>query len=206
MQVGASVSTISVGDRVVAPIGMIGCGTCKNCRCGRYSICLKPPKHEWAGAFVEYISIPYQAAYKLADNISFEVAPVIEPACVAYSAVRQAGVQLIENVTILGLGAIGLVATQCVRLLEPANLIATDVMNFRLGLARELGADVALVSRGKINLEPLCTHFFELDEIDKAFEAFARSKPIVLRNLRSFQIAAGRFTAPIVVLAHPLSV
>ena len=258
VEIGAAVSSFAVGDRVVAPIGMIGCGTCKNCRIGRYSICLAPPQHEWAGAFAEYISIPYQAAYRLADNISYQVAPVIEPACVAYAAVRRAGVQFVENVAILGLGAIGLVATQCVKLYEPAKLIVTDLMGFRLELAREFGADVAinaadkdyvqkirdltggtgvdrviitagkagllddaiqmvrsggvivvsgltaasetfvmsrfllkdldlrashkspgvwdeviaLVASGKINLEPLSTHLFALNDIDKAFAAF----------------------------------
>ena len=258
VQVGEAVKNVVVGDRVVAPIGMIGCGTCKNCRIGRYSICLSKPRHEWGGAFAEYISIPCQAAYRLADNISFDVAPVIEPACVAYWAVRRAGIQLVENVAILGMGAIGLVATQCVKLHEPAKLIATDLMDFRLNLAKEFGADVtinaaedgyvqkirdltggvgvdrviitagkdgilddaiqmvrrggvivvsglsaksetfvmsrflvkeldirasfdspgvwdeviSLISRGRIRLEPLCTHLFALDDIGEAFVVF----------------------------------
>ena len=144
VETGEAVTNFVAGDRVVAPIGMIGCGTCKNCRIGRYSICLYKPKYEWGGAFAEYLSIPHQAAYRLADNITFEVAPVIEPACVAYWAVRRAGVQLVENVAVLGLGAIGLVATQCIKLFEPANLIATDLLEFRLDLAREFGASAAI--------------------------------------------------------------
>ena len=258
VEVGGAVRSLAVGDRVVAPIGMVGCGTCKNCRVGRYSICLAPPKHEWTGCFAEYISIPSKAAYRLPENISDEVAPALEPACVAYWAVRRAGVQLVENVAILGLGAIGLVAVQCAKLFEPAKLIVTDLMDFRLDLAKELGADVAinaadkgyvqqirdltdgtgvdrvvitagaagilddaiqmvrrggvivvsglsaqsetfvmsrflikeldilasydspgvwdeviaLVADGKIKLEPLCTHFFALNDIDKAFTAY----------------------------------
>lgn len=144
VKVGQAVCQSSVGDRVVAPIGMIGCGTCKNCQIGRYSICLRPPRHEWGGAFAEYLSIPHQAAYRLADNISFDVAPIIEPACVAYWAVRRAGIQPVENVAVLGLGAIGLVATQCVKLHDPAKLIVTDLVPFRLDMAQSLGADIAI--------------------------------------------------------------
>ena len=260
--VGEAVERFTVGDRVVAGINMVPCGICKNCTAGRYNVCLAPPKHDWTGAFAEYITVPHQAAYRLPDSISYEVAPVIEPACVAYAAVKKAGVQLVETVAILGQGAIGLVATQCVKLLEPAKLIVTDVMEFRLRLAKEFGADVAvhaagqgyaeqirdltggvgvdrviitagkagllndaiemirpggvivisglttenetfvmsrflvndlelrashkspgvwedviaLVGSGKINLEPLSTHFFELNDIDKAFVAFGNAE------------------------------
>lgn len=144
VEVGEGVERFAVGDRVVSGINMIPCGICRNCTAGRYNVCLAPPRRQWTGAFAEYISVPHQGTFRLPDNISFEVAPVIEPACVAYSAVKKAGVQLVEKVAILGMGAIGLVATQCVRLYEPAQLIVTDMMEFRLELAKEFGADVAI--------------------------------------------------------------
>ena len=82
--------------------------------------------------------------HKVPESLSAEEAAYIEPAACAWHAVDRGEIQEGDTVVIGGVGNIGLCMLQIARFFNPAQIIALDVKDYRLDVARQLGADVAL--------------------------------------------------------------
>lgn len=142
IKIGKKVKKIKAGDRVALEPG-VPCGKCEYCRKGRYNLCsdvrfmATPPID---GALVEYVVHPAEYVYKLPDNLSFAEGALIEPLAVGMHAVRMAGVESGDKIAILGSGPIGLVTMQGARAKGATETIAVDINDFRLELAKRLGA------------------------------------------------------------------
>jgi len=95
------------------------------------------------GAFAQFITIPYHILYRIPDNVSFEQAAMVEPVAVALHAVNLSGVKINDTAVVFGSGMIGLFIIQ---LLKQAgcNVIAVDVLQGKLDLAKNAGASVIL--------------------------------------------------------------
>ena len=141
-EAGSQATRFQEGDRVVVePI--ISCGECRNCRVGRYNICreLKFVGVHTDGAFAEFLVMPEWRVYRFPEHLSYEEAAVLEPTAVGVHVVNRAQVSLGDTVVILGAGPIALQIAQVAKRRGACQIIMTDVLDYRLELARKLAAD-----------------------------------------------------------------
>ncbi len=96
------------------------------------------------GAFAEYVSIPHHILYKLPDNVSFNHAALVEPAAVAFHAVDLTPISLGDTAVVIGTGIIGLFLVQALRIKGCGFVVAVDIDENRLQVAKKLGADLIL--------------------------------------------------------------
>jgi len=139
---GSEVTKHHVGERVALEPG-VPCGTCRECRAGRYNLCpyvkffATPPVD---GAFARYVTIHEDFAYALPDEISDDAGALVEPVSVGLWACRKARLRGGEHVLVTGAGPIGLLAMQAAFALGAAKVTVTDVVDERLQFARKVGA------------------------------------------------------------------
>ncbi len=137
---GSEVRGFSVGDRVSGE-GHVTCGHCRNCRAGRRHLCRNTlgVGVNRPGSFAEYLVLPAFNAFKLPADIPDEIAAIFDP---FGNAVHTAlSFDLVgEDVLITGAGPIGVMAAAVARHVGARNVVVTDVNDYRLGLARKMGA------------------------------------------------------------------
>lgn len=140
-KVGPNVSEELIGRKVTAETHL-GCGKCEFCRTGRENICenLKLFSKMGYGCFSEYTVVSEPMLRFVADEIPLEHAAVMEPMGVSFRGVYQA-MAAGKAVWIIGCGPIGLFAISAARTFGASNIIATDISDYRLHIATELGAD-----------------------------------------------------------------
>ena len=144
-EVGEDVLSVKVGDRV-AGTGQKACRNCDRCRSSQPSRCIRPggPGFTAHGAYAERMVVVPSRLTPIPDGITFEEAAVAQPVAVANHAVAgRAGVKAGETVLVQGCGPIGL-ASMLLSKLKGARVISTDIVDYRVRRARELGADLAL--------------------------------------------------------------
>jgi L-iditol 2-dehydrogenase len=152
-EVGAAVEDLRPGDRITFD-SMVHCGECHYCRAGRSNLCdhrrvlgVSCGDYRRHGAFAEYLSIPRHIAYRLPDSVSFEHAAMVEPLSVVFHAVGLSPPRLGDTAVVVGTGMIGLLVVQALRRAGCGRVIAVDLEDAKLDLARKLGADDALNPR-----------------------------------------------------------
>jgi L-iditol 2-dehydrogenase len=97
------------------------------------------------GGMAEYMRFPPTAiVHKIPDGISLEDAAIIEPLACAIHTVNRGDIQLSDVVVIAGAGPLGLMMTQVAHLKTPKKLVVIDLVDERLALAREYGADITI--------------------------------------------------------------
>lgn len=140
VEIGPEVTGFKIGDRVSGE-GHITCGHCRNCRAGRRHLCRSTQGVgvNRSGAFAEYLVIPGSNAFKIPDTISDDLAAIFDP---FGNAVHTAlSFDLIgEDVLITGAGPIGAMAAAIAKHVGARNVVITDVNDFRLDLAKKMGA------------------------------------------------------------------
>src|SRR5215471_10799232 len=149
VQVGSNVNDFHPGD-VVSAEGHVVCGRCRNCLAGRRHLCAdtKGIGVNRTGAFAEYISVPMTNVWHHRSNIDRDVASIFDPFGNAVHTALSFDL-LGEDVLITGAGPIGIVAVA--KHAGARHIVITDVNEFRLDLAKKMGATVALnVSKGKL--------------------------------------------------------
>lgn len=141
---GQEVRGFKIGDRVSGE-GHITCGFCRNCRAGRRHLCRNTVGVgvNRAGAFAEYLAIPALNAFKIPDDISDDMAAIFDP---FGNAVHTAlTFNLVgEDVLITGAGPIGIMAVAIARHVGARHIVITDVNDYRLNLAKKMGATRAV--------------------------------------------------------------
>lgn len=151
VEVGSNVSDFHPGD-LVSGEGHVVCGRCRNCMAGRRHLCAdaKGIGVNRPGAFAELIALPMTNVWHHDPGIDRDVAAIFDPFGNAVHTALQFPV-LGEDVLITGAGPIGLMAAAVVRHAGARHVVITDVVPYRLELARSLGASVALdVREGSI--------------------------------------------------------
>jgi threonine 3-dehydrogenase len=144
VETGKAVRNLKPGDHIAGETH-IPCGNCYQCKNGQGHICgnLKLYGIHTDGCFGEYTKIPALCARRIPSSIPFEIGAVLEPLGTALRTsleVRVSG----KNVAVIGCGPIGLFAVASSRAMGASTIIATDVVNERLQLSKEVGADVPL--------------------------------------------------------------
>src|SRR2546423_7928985 len=144
VEVGSNVVDFKPGDAVSAE-GHVVCGRCRNCLAGRRHLCAdtKGIGVNRPGAFAEFISVPMTNVWHHRPDIDRDVAAIFDPFGNAVHTALSFDV-LGEDVLITGAGPIGIMAVAVARHAGALFVVITDVNDYRLKLAKEMGADVAV--------------------------------------------------------------
>ena len=145
---GQGATGVRVGQRVAVQ-DVLTCGKCYWCQRGMQAVC---PEMGVAGlsgdgGLAEFMTWPASQVVPLPDSVSDEEGALVEPATVAVHAVRRSGVKAGDNVAVIGCGTVGCLTVQAFRA-AGARVIAVDVREQSLGLARKLGADDTVNASG----------------------------------------------------------
>lgn len=145
--IGEGVTKFKTGDRVcVQPI--IYDGTCGACHEGLINCCYSGGfigLSGWGGGLSEYVVAPEASIYKVPDNVSLEVAALVEPLAVGWHAVNVSTFQPGQSALILGSGPIGLSTILALKARGGNGLIiVSEVSSQRKSFAKSFGADVIL--------------------------------------------------------------
>ncbi len=143
-EVGSEVTGFKPGDRVSGE-GHITCGNCRNCRAGKRHLCRNTQGLgvNRPGCFAEYVALPAFNLFRVPPEVPDEIAAFFDP---LGNAVHTAlSFDLVgEDVLITGAGPIGVMAAAICAHVGARNVVVTDVNEYRLGLARKLGATRAV--------------------------------------------------------------
>ena len=143
---GPRVTRWRTGDRVTFD-STIYCGACRYCLAGDVNLCeqrrvvgVSPAEYKQHGAFAEKLVLPERILHRLPDNLPFEEAAMVEPVSIAVHAVQRAPIPPDATAVVVGSGMIGLLVIQALRWAGAKNIVAIDLADNRLALARQLGA------------------------------------------------------------------
>ena len=145
IDVGDGVERKRVGELVALEPG-VPCRTCAQCLRGHYNLCPRvvffatPPVD---GSISHYVAIDAAFAHSAPSGLTAEQAAIAEPVSVGIWAARKSAVTGGDRVLITGAGPIGLLAGQVARALGADTPVITDVSDFRLARARDLGLRTA---------------------------------------------------------------
>ncbi|MFB3063191.1 MAG: L-threonine 3-dehydrogenase [Gammaproteobacteria bacterium] len=180
VETGSEVDGYQAGDRVSGE-GHITCGYCRNCRAGRRHLCRnsKGVGVDRPGCFAEFLCIPAQNVFKLPDSIGDDIAAILDP--LGNATHTALSFDLVgEDVLITGAGPIGIMAVAIARHAGARHVVITDVNDYRLDLARKMGASVAHnVANG--SLEEVMDTLGMTEGFDVGLEM--SGNPIALRDL-----------------------
>jgi threonine 3-dehydrogenase len=141
---GDKVTSFEIGLRVSGE-GHITCGHCRNCRAGRRHLCIHTVGVgvNRNGAFAEYLSLPAENVFPVADEIDNDHAAIFDP--LGNAAHTALSFDLVgEDVLITGAGPIGVMAAAIAHHAGSRNVVVTDVNPYRLALAEKMGATRAV--------------------------------------------------------------
>ncbi|WP_294001482.1 zinc-binding alcohol dehydrogenase family protein [uncultured Megasphaera sp.] len=190
VKVGSQTENIAVGDRVaVDPV--VSCGHCYACRIGRHNVCssLQVMGVHRDGGFQEYVAADYRQAYKLPDNLPWEIAATVEPYSIGAQVAHRGRLTGDDTVLICGAGPIGLIILQVAKM-KGARVAILDIVESRLEKAKELGAD--MVVNGKTtDIVDAMKEFTNGEGFNLIYEATANTK-ILATCIRDLPSQAGR--------------
>jgi len=138
---GGEVKGLRPGDRVSGE-GHITCGHCRNCRAGRRHLCRNTVGVgvNRQGCFAEYLVIPASNVFVLPEAVTDDIASILDP--LGNAAHTALSFDLVgEDVLITGAGPIGIMAAAICRHVGARHVVITDVNDYRLDLASNMGAN-----------------------------------------------------------------
>ncbi len=128
----------------------------------------------------EVISVPYNLCVKIPDNVSFEHASFAGVGAIAVHAIRLASLQPGENVCIIGLGLLGLLAVQIAKA-SGYNVLGVDISEYKLKLAKELGADEVSNPKDAVEVSRIFSDGYGMDAVI-IFASTKSNEPIELAS------------------------
>jgi propanol-preferring alcohol dehydrogenase len=147
---GEQVEGFSKNEKVLV-YPWIGEGLCPACRIGQENLCDKPRSLGiyTDGGYADHVLVPnYRYLVKIGDEIDTDTtAPLSCAGLTAYGAVKNANLKPGDNVVIVGTGGLGLMAIQLVKAVTGANIIALDLDDQKLKVAKKNGADNTINSK-----------------------------------------------------------
>lgn len=170
VKVGADVKGLEPGQKVtIEP--QVFCGKCHPCTHGNYHICdeLKVMGFQTTGTASEYFAVDASKIDLLPENMSFDEGAMIEPLAVAVHAAKRYPNIEGAKVCVLGCGPIGILVAQACKALGAAQVMATDVSNYRLQLAKQVGVDYTFNTK-TVDFGKAIMGCFGLDKADVIFD------------------------------------
>jgi alcohol dehydrogenase, propanol-preferring len=141
--VGEGVSSRRVGERVAIPWLHVACGSCEFCVSGWETLCLEQKNTGYSidGCYAEYVLAEADYVVSVPEGVDpLDAAPLTCAGVTTYKAVKVSGARPSDVVAIFGVGGLGHLALQYARI-AGATVVAVDVTDDKLELAKELGAD-----------------------------------------------------------------
>jgi len=138
--IGEGVEGVAIGDKVTATPQEV-CGVCSPCRRGQYNACeeLKVRGFQAPGCAQDLFVTEADKLVKLPDGFTFEQGAFVEPVAVAAHSTGRAGDMAGRNVVVSGAGTIGNFVAQACKCRGAARVLITDISDFRLDVARQVG-------------------------------------------------------------------
>jgi L-iditol 2-dehydrogenase len=140
---------VRLGDRVIAE-QIVPCRECRYCRTGFRWMCEVHDVYGFQrdvadGGMADYMRLSARSVvHRIPESVSFEDAAIVEPLSCAVHAVERGEIQFDDVVVIAGAGTLGLLMAQVAKLKTPKMLVVIDMVDARLELARQYGADCVL--------------------------------------------------------------
>jgi propanol-preferring alcohol dehydrogenase len=145
-ELGAGVDHLKEGDRIGVPWLHSACGRCEHCTGGWETLCEGQTNTGYStdGGYAEYVLAEADYVGRLPDGLEFgPAAPVLCAGVTVYKGLKETEVRPGQWVAISGIGGLGHMAVQYARAMG-MNVVAVDVAEDKLALARKLGAEVAI--------------------------------------------------------------
>ena len=149
VSVGTGVRYVKEGDRVGVPWLYTACGHCKHCLGGWETLCEKQQNTGYSvnGSFAEYVVADPNYVGHIPDNVSFvDIAPILCAGVTVYKGLKVTDTKPDDWVVISGIGGLGHLAVQYAKAMG-LNVIAVDVDDTKLELAKQLGATLTVNAR-----------------------------------------------------------
>lgn len=149
--VGNKVNSLKIGDKVAARM-LTSCGECYYCKSGHENQCVisfKADIHAGVGGpggFAEYMMLDVKSLYKMADDLNLIHAALSEPLACCVHSINNANIELGNDVVIIGVGIMGAFHIQLAKM-RGARVIACEVDEARLEIAKKMGADILINSK-----------------------------------------------------------
>ncbi|MFM0599086.1 alcohol dehydrogenase AdhP [Streptococcus suis] len=146
-EIAPDVTSLKVGDRVSVAWFFQGCGMCEYCTTGRETLCrtVKNAGYSVDGGMAEQCIVTADYAVKVPEGLDPAQASSITCAGVTcYKAIKEAHLEPGQWIVIYGAGGLGNLAVQYAKKVFNAHVIAVDINNDKLELAKEVGADVII--------------------------------------------------------------
>lgn len=145
VEIGSKVVGHKIGDKVVVN-PMVPCGKCKYCEVGKYNLC---EEYDYlgsrsSGGFSEYAKVKYTNAYTVPNDLTHEQIAGIDPAAIALHGIIRGGVKVGDTVVVFGAGPIGHYTIQWAKHVGASTVIAVDLREEKLKIAKEIGADYTI--------------------------------------------------------------
>ena len=158
-KVGKNVTGFQPGQMVTLE-PQVTCGVCYPCTHGKYNACekLKVLGFQTTGAGSEYFVFDASRVDLVPEGLTYSDAAMIEPLAVTVHAAKRLDVKG-KKIVVLGVGPIGILLVQALKALGAAEVMATDVSDFRLDLAHQMGADYVYNTAKKDFAEALAEAF-----------------------------------------------
>jgi len=191
VEVGKDVSGWQIGDRITFDSTIYPLDDWYNLK-GRYNLSdnrkvlgVSPKEYKRHGAFAEFVAVPAHILYKLPENVTFEQAAFVEPVAVAAHSINVSKIQAGLNAMIIGAGMVGMFVVKMLEIAGANPIIAVDLYDKKLELAKEFGATHTVNSKD----ENLSEKIFQLTKnrgADFGFEVVGISETvnICINNLR----------------------
>ena len=146
---GANVKGYQAGDRVTFDSTEY-CGVCERCARGEINLCesrrvlgVSCVDYRRHGAMAEYVAVPARILYRIPEAVRFEQAAMIEPLAIAQHAVTRFPAPVGGTAVVVGTGTIGLLVVQVLKTFGVKTVIAVDLLEEKLAIAKANGADMA---------------------------------------------------------------
>ena len=146
-EIAPDVKSLKVGDRVSVAWFFEGCGACEYCTTGRETLCrtVKNAGYSVDGGMAEQCIVTADYAVKVPEGLDPAQASSITCAGVTtYKAIKEAQLQPGQWTVIFGAGGLGNLAVQYAKKVFNAHVVAVDINNDKLALAKEVGADIVI--------------------------------------------------------------
>lgn len=170
VKVGEGVAQLKEGQKVIIE-PQVFCGTCYPCRHGKYNLCeeLKVMGFQTTGVASDYFAVDASKITVIPDDMTYNEGAMMEPLAVTVHAVKRAGDVTGLKVAVLGAGPIGILLAQSAKAMGAAQVMITDIGDYRLELAKQCGADF-VVNTAKRDFGEAMLECFGPDKADVIYD------------------------------------
>lgn len=205
VECGADASEWAVGDRVtIAPL--VPCRKCKYCKKGKYGLCDTYDYYgsRTDGAMANYIKVGKENILKLDDSISYDAGAMVDPAANAVHGLWRGNIKKDDVVVVMGLGAIGMFAIQFAREMGAKEVIAVDIFDEKLDVAKSLGVTRVVNSRAENLSEVLADMHIDI-VLDTSGSAIAQDQAVLITGKMGNVVFLGISNQPLTLSAEAVN-